>query len=171
MICPNCGHDNLPGSEECTSCLQDLTQLDRPTAHDRVERSLMEDPVSALRPRKPVTVRPTATVREAMQTMLARDLGALLVVDGAGKLLGILSERDLLVKVAGLHDDYADLPVEHFMTPQPETVTDEDTLAFALHKMDIGGYRHLPVLSEGKPAGVISVRDLLRHITRLCKDA
>jgi CBS domain-containing protein len=171
MICPNCGHDNLPGSEECTSCLQDLTQLDRPTAHDRVERSLMEDPVRVLRPRKPVTLRPTATVREAIQTMLARDIGALLVVDESDKLLGIFSERDLLVKVAGIHDDFANLPIEQFMTPQPETVTDEDTLAFALHKMDIGGYRHLPVLTDGRPSGVVSVRDLVRHITRLCKDA
>jgi CBS domain-containing protein len=170
MICPNCGHDNLPGSEECVSCLQDLTQLDRPVAQDRVERSLMEDPVSVLRPRPPITILSTATIRDAMQTMLSRDIGALLVVDAAGKLVGIFSERDLLTKVAGLHDRFADLPVERFMTPNPEAVTAEDTLAFALHKMDIGGYRHLPVLTDDRPSGVISVRDMLRHFTRLCKD-
>src|SRR5437016_10714116 len=107
MICPTCGFDNLPGSEECNNCQQDLTQLDRPTAQDRVERSLMEDPVSALQPRTPITVRPTATIREAMQTMLERDIGSLLVVDSEGKLLGVFSERDLLTKVAGLHDAYA----------------------------------------------------------------
>src|ERR1700681_4714438 len=98
MICPTCGTDNLPGSEECSSCQQDLTQLDRPAAQDRVERSLMEDAVSILRPGKPVTVQPATTIREAMQTMLARDIGALLVVDSEGKLLGIFSERDLLAK-------------------------------------------------------------------------
>src|SRR5438270_12307423 len=86
MICPNCGHDNLPGSEECSSCLQDLTQLDRPTAQNRVERSLMEDPVSVLNPQKPVTVRPTTTIREAVQIMLTWDIGALLSVDGDIKL-------------------------------------------------------------------------------------
>src|ERR671926_155301 len=102
MICPNCGHDNLPGSEECSQCLQDLTQLDRPVAHDRVERSLMEDPVSALRPRPPITISPNATVAEAIQVMLDRDLGALLIVDDDDKLLGIFSERDLLTKVAGI---------------------------------------------------------------------
>ena len=170
MICPNCGHDNLPGGEECSNCQQDLTQLDRPTAQDRVERSLMEDPVSALQPRTPVTVRPTATIGEAIQTMLGEDLGALLVVDSEGKLLGIFSERDLLTKVAGLHDAYAELPVGQFMTANPETVTFEDTLAFVAHKMDIGGFRHLPVLKDGRPSGVISVRDMLRHITRLCND-
>jgi CBS domain-containing protein len=170
MICPNCGQDNLPGSEECSSCWQDLTQLDRPVAHDRVERSLMEDPVSVLRPRQPITVLPTATVRQAIQTMLAQNLGALLVVDAQGRLLGIFSERDLLSRVSGLSGGFAELPVERFMTPDPETVTAEDTLAFALHKMDIGGYRHLPILNDGRPTGVISVRDMLRHITRLCKE-
>src|SRR5947199_4884257 len=98
MICPTCGYDNLPGSEECNRCLQDLTQLDRPVAHDRVERSLMEDPVSALGPHEPVTVLPTATVSRAMEMMLEKNIGALLVVDDGGKLLGIFSERDLLTR-------------------------------------------------------------------------
>jgi CBS domain-containing protein len=169
MICPTCGWDNLPGNEECSNCQQDLTPLDRPVAQNRVERSLMEDRVSALRPKPPVTVGTGTSLQAAIGTMLAHNLGAVLVVDGNGKLVGILSERDLLKKVAPLPDPYADLLVEDFMTSHPVTVTAEDTLAFALHKMDVGGYRHLPVLSEGKPSGVISVRDMLRHITRLCK--
>ncbi len=169
MICPHCGHDNLPGSEECSHCLMDLTQLDRPIAHTRIERSLMEDPVSVLQPKKPITVRPHVTVRATMEILLDQDIGALLVVDDHGKLLGIFSERDLLTKVAGLHESYDGLPVRQFMTANPETVTATDTLAFALHKMDVGGYRHLPVLKDGLPVGVISVRDMLRHITRLCK--
>jgi CBS domain-containing protein len=93
-----------------------------------------------------------------------------LVVDTAGKLLGIFSERDLLTKVAGIHQSFADLPVQQFMTANPETVTAKDTLAFALHKMDVGGYRHMPVVSEDQPAGVISVRDMVRHITQLCRE-
>jgi CBS domain-containing protein len=169
MICPNCGHDNLPGSEECACCLQDLTQLDRPTAHNKVERSLMEDPVSALRPPEPVRIRPTTTVREAVRLMLARNIGALLVVDAGNQLLGIFSERDLLTKVAGLAAGNMERPVSEFMTPDPETISSSDTLAFALHKMDGGGYRHLPVIANGRPTGVISVRDLLKHFTRLCK--
>ncbi len=171
MICPTCGQDNLPGSEECSSCLQDLTQLDRPTAQNRIERSLMEDPVSMLSPKPPVTVGPTTTVAEVVQLMLDRDLGAVLVVDEQRRLLGIFSERDLLYKIVGIHEDYAALPVQPFMTPHPETVTATDTLAFALHKMDVGGYRHMPVLYKGLPVGVISVRDMLRHFTRLCKES
>jgi CBS domain-containing protein len=170
MICPTCGHDNVPGAEECANCCGDLTQLDRPTASNRVERSLMEDPVVVLRPRDPLTLPPTATVGEAMRTMLARDVGALLVVDAGGRLVGIFSERDLLTKVAGIHADYAGRQVAEFMTPRPETLNADDTLAFALHKMDVGGYRHMPLIQEGRPTGVISVRDIMRHITRMCRD-
>lgn len=169
MICPNCGRDNLPGNEECENCGQDLTQLDHPIPQDRVEKSLMEEQVQALSPREPITVGPTATIHEAMQTMLAHNIGALLIVDKTGKLLGIFSERDLLLKVAGLHESYGELPVAQFMTSNPETIAAKDTLAFALHKMDIGGYRHLPLVEDGRPSGVLSVREMLRHITRQCK--
>jgi CBS domain-containing protein len=169
MICPTCNHDNLPGSEHCSNCLHDLTQLDQPVAQDRVERSLMDDLVSVLKPRRAVTLPTTATVGDAVRTMLACDIGAVLIVDAAGHLVGIFSERDLLTKVAGTDPDYAARPVREFMTPDPETVEATHTLAFALHKMDCGSYRHLPVLEAGRPVGMISVRDMLRHITRLCK--
>jgi CBS domain-containing protein len=169
MICPNCNFDNVPGSEFCRNCQTDLTQLDRPTAQDRVERCLMEDTVGSLKPRAALTVPAAALVGEAIQKMLACDIGAVLVVAQDGKLLGIFSERDLLRKVAG-DPDYAGKPVRQFMTANPETVRETDSLAFVLHKMDGGGYRHLPVLKDGLPLGMISVRDVLRHITRLCKD-
>jgi CBS domain-containing protein len=168
MICPACNYDNLPGSEVCERCLQDLSQLDLPTAQDRVQRSLMEDPVSVLGPHQPITVRAGTSLREAMATMLAENIGTVLVLDDSDKLIGILSERDLLTKMT-LTPGEEDRLVSDFMTPFPETVLETDPLAFVLHKMDSGGYRHLPVLAGGKVSGVISVRDMLRHFTRLCK--
>jgi CBS domain-containing protein len=168
MICPWCNENNLPGSDLCGNCLQDLSQLDRPVAHDRVERSLMDDPVSLIRPQPPITLLPEETVGRAIGLMLAQNIGAVLVVDSGGQLLGIFSERDLLTKVAGTPDS-STRPVLEYMTRRPETVRESDSLAFALHKMDCGGYRHLPVLRDGKLVGVISVRDLMRHITGICK--
>src|SRR5271155_3835598 len=131
MICPNCGHDNLPGAEECSSCQQDLTQLDHPVASNRVERSLMEDPVGLLQRRTPVVILHTATIQEALQAMLDSAVGALLVVDEAGQLVGILSERDLLTKAAGHLTSFDQLLVRDFMTHDPESVSASSTLAFA----------------------------------------
>jgi CBS domain-containing protein len=169
MKCPWCDHDNLPGADECGGCMLDLTQLDRAVAQDRVEASLMGDPVHVLLPRTPITLPLNARVADAIEVMLQADIGAVLIVDADGALAGIFSERDLLMKVAGVCDDYAGRPVSEFMTRRPETVRASDSLAFALHKMDCGDYRHLPVMSDGRLVGVVSVRDMLTHITGLCK--
>lgn len=169
MICPACDFLNLPGNDACEKCGLPLTQIDAAAAHDRLESSLATDPVSALDPRPPVTVLLTATLADAMARMIELAVGAMLVTDAAGSLVGILTERDFLLKVAG-QPDFEVLPVAKFMTPTPETVAPTDTLAFALGKMDAGGYRHLPVVEGGRPVGVISVRDALRHVTGLCRD-
>jgi CBS domain-containing protein len=172
MICPNCGWDNLPGNEDCDNCKHDLTALDRPVGWNRVEKSLMEDQVQLFArdfQHPPHTVLPTATIQDVLQVLLQNNIGAVLVVDEQGRLQGILSERDLLKKVAGVEASFASLPVSQFMTAKPETVAYHDHLAFVLHKMDVGGYRHLPVVHQGKPVGIISVRDMLRYITQLCE--
>jgi CBS domain-containing protein len=166
MICPRCGTDNLPGSDECSRCLFDLGPLDQPVGQDRVDNSLLTDLVAVLPLRPPVTVPPETPVVEVIRRMIDERVGALLVVDPAGALLGIFSERDLLLKVVGRAADQA--AVANFMTARPETIAPHDTLALALHKMDVGSYRHLPVVAAGKPLGVISVRNLLRHVTSLC---
>lgn len=170
MICPTCGFDNLPGNDVCSHCHQDMTTFDRPTAGSKVERSLMEDQVCVLNVPAPTTVLPETTVGQAIAIMLEKDIGAVLVVDEQGQLAGIFSERDLLKKIAGLIEDFTSLPVSRFMTARPETVPPSATLDFVLHKMDGGGYRHVPVLDQGKPMGVVSVRDMLRHITRVCQE-
>ena len=169
MICPACGQLNLPGADWCNWCQFALMALDRPTPQDRVDRSLMTDPVSALKLWPPVTVPLDADLGRAVGEMIGRRIGAVLVTDPAGKLAGILTERDFLTKVAG-EPGYAGLPVVDFMTRTPETVGPKDTLAFALGKMAGGGYRHLPVVTDGTPVGTVSVRDILRHIVGLCAD-
>jgi CBS domain-containing protein len=172
MYCPTCTHLNLPGLDHCTKCQADLAPLDVPAAHDRVEASLMADKVAVLHPRPAVMVRADATLAEAMRIMLDRGVGAVLVTD-RGALAGILTERDFLTKVAG-RPGFESHAVREYMTPDPETVTEDDPLAFAVRKMDVGGYRHLAVLpatGQTGPPAVVSVRDVLRHITKLCKDA
>jgi CBS domain-containing protein len=170
MYCPACGHDkNPPGADECANCGLPLAHLDTPSPHGPVEASLTNDPVSVLDPRPPLTVPAEATLGDAVKQMMAGRTGAVLVTGPSGELVGILTERDFLTKVAG-EPGFEALPVARFMTPNPETVAPTDVLAYALGKMDAGGYRHLPVVSAGKPVGVISVRDILRHLTAVCPD-
>lgn len=170
MYCPACGHDkNPPGADACANCGLALTHLDAPAPNGPVEFSLTNDPVSVLDPRPPVTVPHDATLGDAMRQMMSGRIGAVLVTGPTGDLVGILTERDFLTKVAG-EPGFESLPVSRFMTPNPETVGLTDVLAYALGKMDAGGYRHLPVVSAGKPVGVISVRDILRHLTAVCPD-
>jgi CBS domain-containing protein len=56
-------------------------------------------------------------------------------------------------------------PISQFMTAEPATLEAEDKIAYALHKMNLGGYRHIPILFQGKLVGVISIRDILRYLT------
>jgi CBS domain-containing protein len=170
MICPRCGHDNVPGNDVCASCLLDLAPLDQPAPRDRVQSDLMDRPVRDLKPRSPITLPGAAPLAEAVHLMLDEGVGTVLVVDPEGKLAGIFSERDLLLRVPEEVAKSGNRPLSEFMTPNPESVRPDDPLALALQKMDVGGYRHLPVVTDGKPVGVISVRDLMRHITRMCHE-
>ena len=169
MRCPVCDHLNAPGADECGKCQTPLAGLDAPVPQGPVETSLLNDPVSILEPRPPVTVSVDATLGTAIAQMIDLRVGAVLITRADGVLEGILTERDFLTKVAGV-SGYEHLTVVEFMTPNPETVTPSDLLAIALGKMDVGGYRHLPVVEGGRPVGVISVRDVLRHLTALCPD-
>jgi CBS domain-containing protein len=170
MICPRCGRDNVPGDEQCASCLFDLAPLDQPAPHDRVQFDLMERVVRDLNPPTAVTVPQSAPISQAVAAMVKGNVGTVLVVDDAGRLAGIFSERDLLRRVSEAEARAGNRPVIDFMTPDPETVVPDDSLALALHKMDVGGYRHLPVVTEGAPVGMISVRHMVRHIAKLCRE-
>jgi CBS domain-containing protein len=170
MRCPLCEHANPPGADSCSKCLAPLTPYDAPASQGQLEANLLTNPVSILDPRPPVTVPVTATLGDAVRKMIDLRVGAVLVTGDQGELVGILTERDFLAKVAGV-PGYESLPAADFMTRSPETVTPRDILAFALGKMDAGGYRHLPVVEGGKPVGVVSVRDVLRHLTALGPEA
>jgi CBS domain-containing protein len=96
---------------------------------------------------------------EAAKRMVARGVGAVLVMEGE-RLEGILTERDLMRAVAGGYSD--DARVSDWMTRQPETVEASDATDHAASLMIHGGFRHLPVVDQGRVAGIISIRDLMR---------
>jgi CBS domain-containing protein len=95
---------------------------------------------------------------EAAAAMNERRVGSALVVDG-GRLIGIVTERDVLRAVGSGNVDGL---VGDWMTRHPETVDADESTQQAGVVMIHGGFRHLPVLEEGRPVGIVSIRDLMR---------
>ena len=98
-------------------------------------------------------------LREAATQMAERRVGAAIVLDGE-RLVGILTERDVLLAVASDRDKSA--TVEDCMTRHPETVEPSDTTDHAAALMIHGGFRHLPVVEGDRVVGIVSIRDLMR---------
>ena len=127
-------------------------------------RNLKTDSVSRLQPTEPRMVAPSQTVAEAVALMRQHRVGCLLVCEG-DTLVGIFTERDLLREVAGSKLDLETTPVDHVMTENPETLQATDSIVFALNKMSLGGFRHVPLVDDaGKPVGIISVKDIVDYI-------
>jgi len=108
-----------------------------------------------------LTVEPTMALNEAAQEMHEHGVGAVLVLTGE-KISGILTERDVLRAVATGEGEWTH--VAAWMTRDPETVEPDDTTALAASVMIHGGFRHLPVCDDGKPVGIVSIRDLMRVV-------
>ena len=112
-------------------------------------------------PRRPMLVVPaTATVSEAMRLMNEAHVGCAIIVR-EGKLVGIFTERDVLRRVAGQIDPTR-TTVDKVMTEDPDTLPATASIAFALNKMSVEGYRHIPLVdSDHRPVGVVAVRDIV----------
>jgi CBS domain-containing protein len=165
VICPYCQAENIEGADECGECNQPLNEMGVRVPATSVEADLMRDRIEKLWPKRPSTVSPETTVAEVLKKMVGETIGCVMVVDAAGKLVGIFSERDALMKLNVDAAKSFSKPISQFMTQQPVTLETSDKIAYALHKMNLGGYRHLPILFDGQLAGVISIRDILRYLT------
>ncbi len=166
MICPHCEHENIDGVDVCEECQQPLDHLTDPQPATDLEQRLLETPLRRLirGAKKPITVSPNTPVGDVLNLLVERRIGCVLVTEH-DNLVGIFSERDALMRLNVNAARHAKAPVSEFMTPNPESLDLDDKIAFALHKMDVGHYRHLPLLDDNRVAAIISVRDILRFIT------
>jgi CBS domain-containing protein len=107
----------------------------------------------------PLVLAPTATVKQACQRMHDRRVGAVLVVEGDRRLVGIFTGRDAVGRVLAEGKNSATTTLAEVMTRNPDTIPPRQTAIEALRAMQDGGYRHLPVIDGGKVVGVISRGD------------
>lgn len=158
-----------------TESLDDLVGRDEAYFDDKSEarrRSfdarLLQEPLTLLPSRPPLVFNESASVKDAMQAMKRRHRGCVVITaDGkpTSSLIGIFTERDILVKVIDCGRNPATIPLADVMTRDPESLALDAKLAWALNLMSVGGFRHLPVTDqEGRPALIISVRDIVEFL-------
>jgi CBS domain-containing protein len=165
LLCPYCESENIDGADVCEECEQPLIAQSMPRPATSLERAIMKDRIDLLDPREPLVVEPDAPVAMVVKLMHGHRVGCAVVVDDERHVLGIFSERDALMRLGADYSLHADRPVSQFMTVPAATLRDDDKIAFALHRMDVGGYRHVPITDGERITGVISVRDILRYLT------
>ena len=164
MICPVCHFETIAGSDDCENCGADLRTSGLPTgAGGDVGAALLTEHLSDLAPRRPVSVGPDDEIAAAVALMQEHGIGCVTVEQD--RLIGIVTERDVVLKLAGR--SLAGIRVRDVMTPDPVVLRSDDTIAVAIHKMAMGGFRHIPVVSEGRATGIVSARDLSHHLVTL----
>ncbi len=125
-----------------------------------------ETPVSELQMRNVgLMVKPDTTIAQVVEAMIANRVGCLPVVDEEKRIVGIITERDLLLKAAPEIDASAEKLVSEIMVKNPTTANCDDTIGTAIRRMYDGHYRHLPIVDDEQRAlAVVSVRNIMEFV-------
>lgn len=130
-----------------------------------LESALVKVTLNDVVKQPPLVVEANTSVAAVIQAMQRDHRGAVLVAE-SGKLAGIFTERDLLMKVAGQRIDPEHSAVSTVMTRNPVTLPADSAVAFALNRMLLDGFRHIPLTDdEGRPLGVVSMRDVIEYLS------
>ena len=134
-----------------------------------IRGAILTMPISEIKLHAPIGVDVDVSVVAAVNAMNEHRTGCVLV-QRAGRLVGIFTERDVLTKVIFRNNNNS-MKVEAVMTRDPETLEASATIAYALNKMSVGGYRHIPIVDRaGRAVGVLSVRDIVDFLVDLFPD-
>ncbi|MBI2518871.1 MAG: CBS domain-containing protein [Bdellovibrio sp.] len=127
--------------------------------------STFELPIHHLKLSEPIFVRENTPISEVIEIMQNKKIGSILVVSADFKLIGILTERDIIMRAMGKIHDWDNTYVESIMTIDPLTLQSTDMIAYAMNNMHVGGYRHVPIVDKDKhPVGMISIKDVMSYI-------
>jgi CBS domain-containing protein len=109
-----------------------------------------------------LTVEPAATLAAAMKTLAQRRIGALVVTGADRRIVGIISERDIVRVLDQKGTAVLDAPVAETMTRKVVTCALSDTIAVIMERMTEGKFRHVPVVEQGRLVGIISIGDVVK---------
>jgi CBS domain-containing protein len=164
MRCPVCGFENLIGADVCDNCGADMAGHDTPQPAISFQGRLLGEHLDDLGAPPPLTLGPETPVDLTIARMQEAEADCVLVtVDG--QLVGIFTDRDAVLKAAGRR--LGAFQVGDFMTPDPVVLRHDDPIAVAIHKMAVGGFRHIPIVENGRPTGVVTARDVFQHLAEM----
>ena len=110
-----------------------------------------------------VTIEPTADLAAAVKLLAERRIGAVVILGADHRIVGLLSERDI-VRVLAEHGPTAlNQPVGHVMTRDVKTCSEDDTIGGLMSRMTTGKFRHMPVVEQGKLIGIVSIGDVVKN--------
>ena len=161
MICPVCQWQNYQGDDLCDNCGADLRTASTPEPATGFRGPLLGTHLEELGAPAPHMVDADSDVADLIEVMHREGVDCVLVTEG-GELAGIFTDRDALLKLAGRGLEHG--PVRAFMTSDPVVLRHDDPIAVAIHKMAVGGFRHVPIVEDGQPIAVVSAQDILRHL-------
>jgi CBS domain-containing protein len=128
-------------------------------------------PIKNLKVRKPLTLDIGKTVQDALDFLIANHTSCLLITREE-VLVGIVTERDIITKALPSGKPFTSFPIDEIMTRNPECFQPDDSVAFVLNAMHIGGYRHIPVVDDrNRPLAIVSVRDIISFIVEHFSEA
>jgi CBS domain-containing protein len=154
------------------SDFDDIDAEDVDTRPEDAMQQALDDTIHVLAPAEPICLRETATVNDAVERMLARRQAGVLIVDGAGRLIGIFTERDVLTRVVGQGRDAQQVRLGEVMTREPEALSIGNRVAYAVHSMSVAGYRTVPLVdAERRPIGIVTATDIIRWLAGLFPEA
>jgi CBS domain-containing protein len=167
ITCTECGYDNTDALDVCEACGSFLKRQENVDDGTPFDSHLLGDVIDVLAPRPAALITSSARVTEAVAVMRADRRGCLLVKDDE-RVVGIFTEHDLVAKVAALGLSPGKVTVAEVMTPDPVVLRHDDTMAVAINKMVLGGFRHVPLVdADGKIDGIVSAREVLARLYEL----
>jgi CBS domain-containing protein len=110
-----------------------------------------------------ITIDPTASLEEAAKILADRRIGALVVTGPEQRIVGIVSERDIVAMLAARGCHALDVPLTAVMTRKVTTCSPADTISTIMEQMTAGKFRHVPVVEQGRLTGIISIGDVVKH--------
>ena len=119
--------------------------------------------ILASKGRDVTTIEPTASIGDAARLLAARQIGALVVTGAEQRVVGIISERDIVHVLAMRGAPALDLPLTEVMARRVTTCSASDTISSIMERMTAGKFRHVPVVEQGRLAGIVSIGDVVKH--------